>query len=317
MKLLWLSAVCGAALLPALAASTANGADRTFRDSEGRAIQFRTHVGDAPLGRYAQVLRNAIHGDEIERLTVEVVRPGDVERVCKTRGAVACHIHGGGRGPRIIIAPGPRAERLLLHEYGHHLDIHLGNGARPEPNGTPRWWRARGITAGVRSERLNRGYSAGWHHAVPELFAEDYARLNGGSGWLIRGVEPPTRSVLRALRRDLRAALRARRGAPRTGLRALGQRGLLTRGDRNVIMFRTGPTPELIWGSVRLTRGGKSGVQVRLICDGRRLRDAIIRPGRPADLARRLPADARCRIVFENDRVPAAYALTTRRARLY
>ena len=317
MKFLWFPAVAGGALIPALVASTAGGADRIFRDDQGRAIHFTSRVGDAPLARYARVLREAIHGDEIERLRIEVVRPADVPRMCATRGAVACHIHGGRKGPRIVIAPGPRAERLLLHEYGHHLDIHLANGARPEPNGTPRWWRARGIGARVRAGRLSRGYGAGWHEAVPELFAEDYARLNGGGGWLIRGVAPPSRAVLRALRADLRSALRARGPAPLLGRSLLGQRGRLVAADRNVVMFRTGPRPEMARARIRLTRGGDARAWVRLICDGRRLRDAMVGPGPPTTLVRRLPARARCRIVLESGGAPAGYTLVLRRTRLY
>lgn len=314
MQLLWLSgAAAGALALAALPTAPANGTDRVFHDAAGRSIHFTTRVGDAPLARYARVLSQAIHGDEIERLTIEVVAPADVPRLCATPKAVACHIHGGDARPRIVIAPGPRTERLLLHEYGHHLDIHLANGVRSEPNGTPRWWAARRIGAGIRAGHLTRDYEAGWHGAVPELFAEDYARLNGGSGWMVRSVPASSRPVLRALRRDLAAALRSRAPAPRRGGRILSRRGLLTRADRQFVLFRTGTSPELATGTFAIRRGGGSGVRFRLVCDGRRLRDAARDTAGPIRLARRLPANAECRAVIEGG--PAVYSLVMRRTR--
>lgn len=317
MKLLWLFAAVGIVFLAALTTPSADGATRVFRDGDGRAIRFNDQTGNAPLARYANVLRRAIHGDEIERLTVWVVPRREVPRVCQTPNAVACHIRSGSKGPRIVISPGPRAERLLLHEYGHHIDIHIGNGARTEPNGTTRWWGARGITRKVRNRSLRNGYGGGWHSAVPELFAEDYAKLNGASGWMIRGLRPPSRSVLRALRADLKSALADRAPAPRVGRRTISQRGSLPFADRNLVLFRTGAYKERIAARITLTRGRAALMDATLVCNGRRLGRARIAVGRPAEFARSLPAGASCRVSIKNIGDGGAYALTISRLRLY
>ena len=125
---------------------------------------------------------------------------------CGDAQAVACY-RWSSRGDAAMFVPAVPATEVraaLTHEYGHHIDAtrpHV-TGARGL-DGTPSWWRARGM-----ADRLARGevawdYSRGWDHAVAEIYAEDYAVTNGAGTSGIRWLGDPPSAVQDAIRADL------------------------------------------------------------------------------------------------------------------
>ena len=194
-----------AVLLAALGlAPTAAAQIVTAEDRQGRTITFDVLTENVDVEWYAELLRNAAHGDEIERLTVRIVAPADLQAVC---GGPANACYGGPRTSARITVPAGRSHSLahsLLHEYGHHIDAHRGVGAAlREPNGSASWWAARGIAKLVAEEHVSHTYSLGWERAIGEIFAEDYAQLHIEHQYQIQWLAPPTRAVRAALRRDL------------------------------------------------------------------------------------------------------------------
>ena len=112
--------------------------------------------------------------------------------------------HGDGDGIITVPPTLTRQERAsLLHEYGHHIDATYGNGARADPNGTPRWWRARGMGRLVRRGLAVPSYAHGWSHSIGEIFAEDYMAMNGGGRSGIGWLRQPSAAVRAALRADI------------------------------------------------------------------------------------------------------------------
>ena len=117
------------------------------------------------------------------------------------RGAAGCY----SRNPMVVPAEqSDETAHTVVHEYGHHLDRSTPvNGAR-EPNGTPHWWRARGMAELVRLGSVTRDYSLDWSRSIAEIFAEDYARLAlGQTEYRIPWLGEPDETVLAALKADL------------------------------------------------------------------------------------------------------------------
>ena len=182
----------GPAVLPALARTT------VVPDDAGRPITFDVRATGADVAGYARVLRAAVHGDEIDDVTVRVVPRGSIRSRCRDSRAVGCY----SRGPRgsvitIPARPARDVQATLLHEYGHHIDSMVR---------TPRWWSARRMAWRLRSGQVATDYSKGWSRSVGEVFAEDYVALHIRSASAIRWLPRPSSSVLRALRRDISEA---------------------------------------------------------------------------------------------------------------
>jgi hypothetical protein len=176
----------------------------TARDREGRTITFDVRAERVDVAWYAELLRNAAHGDEIERVTVRIVPASELVGIC---GGPANACYGGPSSAARITVPAGKSHSLahtLLHEYGHHVDAHRGVGAAPqEPNGSASWWAARGISRLLAENQVAHTYSLGWERAIGELFAEDYAQLHIEHAFQIQWLAPPNRAVRAALRRDL------------------------------------------------------------------------------------------------------------------
>jgi hypothetical protein len=106
-----------------------------------------------------------------------------------------------------MVVPAEQSEdnaHTVVHEYGHHLDRSTPVTDVREPNGTPVWWRARGMDRLVRVNSVATNYALGWDRSIAEIFAEDYAQLaladgNFGIGWLPK----PDATVLAAIKFDL------------------------------------------------------------------------------------------------------------------
>jgi len=173
------------------------------RDHQGRTILFDVQVPDVDVEWYAELLRNAAHGDEIVRVTVRIVAPDDLRLLCGA-GAGGCYT-GSTRSGRIVVPAGRSATvaHTLVHEYGHHLDASYGVAGAREPNGTPRWWVARDMARRLEAGEVSHTYSLGWERAIGEVFAEDYVSLHLQTPHRIRWLGPPDETVRAALRDDL------------------------------------------------------------------------------------------------------------------
>jgi hypothetical protein len=204
-----------AAVLALAPVSTALGKVTVARDAKGRAITIDVRASEASAASYARILRRAVHGREIAEVTVVVVPVGRITVLCGDRTAVSCYETGRTRARIVVPAgAGPQVTRLLLHEYGHHIDASRENGDRPEPNGTPRWWAARRMGSRLRAGQVAFDYSRGWARSVGEVFAEDYVQLAMAGEYGIPWLPPPSATILAALRKDLQAPAAAPVGEP-------------------------------------------------------------------------------------------------------
>lgn len=174
---------------------TAGAQAVTVRDDAGRSIVFDVRATGADVAGYASILRRAVHGPEIQGLTVRVVSPSRVAATCRDARATGCYSRG--RGGAVITIPARSASRVqatLLHEYGHHVDATVR---------TPRWWSARRMAWRLRTGQVVMDYSKGWSRSAGEVFAEDYVALHVRGMSAIRWLPVPSAAVLRALRRDI------------------------------------------------------------------------------------------------------------------
>jgi hypothetical protein len=184
-------------------AGTAAAREVVYRDSEGRAIRFDVQT-DADVAWYAGLLRRAAHSDEIERVTVRSVEWRDLRRWC-SRIAAGCYSRRSGNRGVMVVPAGQSADlaHTVVHEYGHHVDASRRHGGLDEPNGTPLWWKARGMAQLVESRSVRDRYQVGWDRSISEVFAEDYAYTNLHRAYRIDWLEPPSRVVQQAIRADL------------------------------------------------------------------------------------------------------------------
>jgi hypothetical protein len=166
-----------AQLLVALVALAAPGqalaAEVVLQDHQGRSIRFDVRAEGVDPEWYAALLREAPHGDELSTVRIDVVGPDELASICG-RDAGGCYSRN------VMVVPAGQDARVahtLLHEYGHHVDHSRPVTAQREPNGTPEWWRARGMAELERLGSVFRSYIFGWDRSIAEIFAEDYARL--------------------------------------------------------------------------------------------------------------------------------------------
>ncbi|MCP9484780.1 MAG: hypothetical protein MSC30_02875 [Gaiellaceae bacterium MAG52_C11] len=192
-------------VLAALIGSPVAAAElRTSTDREGRTITFDVQAEQVDVEWYAELLRNAAHGPEIERVTIRIVTPEALRATC---GGQALGCYGGRKEAARIVLPignSPSLSHTVYHEYGHHLDAWRGVAAiGQEPNGSASWAAARGIPELLAAAKVAHDYSLGWEHAIGEIFAEDYAQLHQETPFKISWLPPPTEAIRTALRADL------------------------------------------------------------------------------------------------------------------
>jgi hypothetical protein len=177
----------------------AMAAEVLLRDNEGRTIRFDVRVEGVDAEWYAALLRAAPHGDEISSVRIDIVSWDDLRSTCG-RQASGCYSRN------TIVVPAEQSDEnahTVVHEYGHHLDRSTPVAGVAEPNGTPQWWRARGMAELVRLRTVATSYVLGWDRSIAEIFAEDYAQLAlPGSDFSISWLEPPDETVLAGLRAD-------------------------------------------------------------------------------------------------------------------
>ena len=181
----------------------ASAREVVLRDDEGRTIRFDVQA-DANVQWYANLLRNAAHGDEIERVTVRIVSWREIATRCASYAAGCYTRQRGNRGTMTVPAgQGSDIAHTVVHEYGHHVDASRRHGGLDEPNGTPLWWKARGMAFLVNAQSVRDRYQVGWNRSIAEVFAEDYAFTNLQGRFKISWLERPSRTVQRAILADL------------------------------------------------------------------------------------------------------------------
>lgn len=181
----------------------ASGAIVTTQDEKGRTITIDADSRATSIGDYARLLRNSVHGDEIETVTLRVVPETAVTRLCRSPHAEACY--RGGQNATITVREGDAAEdaQTILHEYGHHVDATISHRRGRELNGTPRWWGTRAMGLRLSRGQVSSGYSRGWKRAIGEIFAEDYAQMHLRGPYAISWLPRPDETVFRAIRLDV------------------------------------------------------------------------------------------------------------------
>jgi hypothetical protein len=189
------------ALLASLVfAGEAGATDVVLTDNEGRSIRFDVRVAGVDAEWYAALLRAAPHGNEISTIRIDVVSWDELRSTCGREA-------GGCYARNVMVIPAEQSDEnahTVVHEYGHHLDRSTPVTDVREPNGTPVWWRARGMERLVRVGSVATSYVLGWERSIAEIFAEDYAQLAlAGSPYNITWLPPPDATVLAALRFDL------------------------------------------------------------------------------------------------------------------
>lgn len=287
------------------------------QDGQGRTITFDVQTTDVDTSWYASILSSAYHGDEISRVTIRIVAPSEIAGLCGG-GAAACYSQR--RTGAVIVVPAGQSDSLaaiVLHEYGHHIDASTAVPGVREPNGTPRWWAARGLPSLVESGEVARDYSLGWDRAIGELFAEDYVQAHMTARFKIRWLAPPGEEILSAVRQDLGAEpaqpIPPEAAEPvRTPL-VIARSGALGVGRRQGLPFTLLGPGRRVTFTVTALRGR---VRMEIVCGGTLVARQALGPGRPrATLDRRGLGPASCRAVVRNvGGATARYSLRLRLA---
>ncbi|MCC6832759.1 MAG: hypothetical protein IT200_15570 [Thermoleophilia bacterium] len=284
--------VSAAFLAGPVAAATAETV--TADDGRGNTMRFSLEAPGASAAEPARILRDSVHGAEVATVLVHLVPAAQVGVLCGSATARACY-RGRYDGTGEITVPAvaaPELDRVLLHEYGHHVDNNARNTGT-EPDGTPGWWRERGVATLLADGRVARDYALGWDRSVGELFAEDYVQLNVRAAFAFDWIAPPSQAVLDAMRQDITGS--AQGPAPRqvggagpdtppatagTASRVrVGRTGVLRPRGAAALRFRLlGPGRRVAVSAVVGGRG--RGLRVALSCAGHAVASARTRTGR-------------------------------------
>lgn len=260
----------------------AMAAEVILQDDQGRTIRFDVRVEGVDAEWYAALLRAAPHGNEISSVRIDIVSWDAMHATCG-RAASGCY----SRNTMVVPAEQSDANaHTVVHEYGHHLDRSTPVTGVGEPNGTPEWWRARGIAELVRLRTVATSYILGWDRSIAEIFAEDYAQLAlPGSEFGIPWLEQPDETVLAALRADLGLG-----PAPETVHPPVIKPVKLSRSGNLAPRRRTAIPFTLLGPSRRVTatatftgaaeKRGRAMLEVR--CDGERVALKTLRQGKMA-----------------------------------
>ncbi len=306
-----------AALLAALGLAPAAAAEVvTAKDHQGRTMTFDVQTERVDVEWYAELLRNAAHGDEIERVTVRIVAAADLQRVC---GGPAHGCYGGPRFAARLTVPAGRSHSLaqtLLHEYGHHVDAYRGVGeAAQEPNGSASWWAARGIAKLLAQGQVSHTYSLGWERAIGEIFAEDYAQLHIEHPYRLEWLAPPAPAVRAALRRDLENVPATPIPAPAKPPVVISRSGTLRPGQVHSVPFELLGTGRRVTFTAGVTRNTSARMVLRCT-DGRTASRVLGGEARTATIDLRNLGPARCTVsVRGTGKVPGGYNTSVRLAR--
>jgi hypothetical protein len=258
-----------AVALAAVLAGPAAAREVVLRDDEGRAIHFDVRA-DVDVSWYAGLLRRAAHANEIERVTIRIVDWHELGERCGPAAAGCYSRRDGNRG--VMVVPAGRSDRLahtVVHEYGHHVDASRRHSGLEEPNGTPLWWKARGMAKLVDLRSVRDRYEIGWSRSISEVFAEDYAFTNLRRGYRIGWLQPPSPTVQQAIRADLGLAPPPHIVDTRPAFRpvVITRRGTLAAGGRVAVDFGLLGPGRRIRLDGTFTSGAAPGT-IAVTCDG-------------------------------------------------
>ena len=286
-----------------LAAAPAAGAVSTFPDGQGNTITIDVRATGGQPAKYASILADTIHGDEINDVTVRVVSRAAIARECHPL-ALACYGAEPRQRPLIFVPaiPAARLRSTLVHEYGHHVDQAYSHRITTAGrlDGTPRWWNSRRIGARLGKRQVAWNYRRGWERSLAEIFAEDYAVTNLGRRaefdllWLGR----PSAKVRAALRMDLEDPIGLTR-------RHVGV-AWLRPGAERIVPFRVNRTRRAaISTAVRNPRGPRR-IVTTLRCEGRDIGSSVATRRRQAAIRGAvIRRGSRCEAVYAADGAPA------------
>ena len=295
----WLLAVLAAAVLAGPAAAR----EVVLRDDQGREMHFDVRA-DVDVPWYAGLLRRAPHADEIERVTIRIVSWDELGERCGRRAAGCYSRRKGNRG--VMVVPAGRSfgiAHTVIHEYGHHVDWSRRHSNLAEPNGTPLWWKARGMDELVAIRSVRDRYQVGWNRSIAEVFAEDYAYTHFGRGFRISWLEPPSRVVQQAIRADLGLADRPRIVDAQPAIRpvVIVRQGTLAPNDRVAVDFGLlGPNRHVrLEGAFRNAAAAQGRIEVA--CEGAAARRRLLSAAQPAaTLVMTRVGPAQCRASIAN-----------------
>jgi hypothetical protein len=167
---------------------------------------------DADPQQIADLIGGLHHGPEVERLTVQLDGPFQIQLDCGARVS-ACYFPSQARivlsGDEVPAADGAGRALVLAHEYGHHL---ARSRVSPPPllspllRGTPRWAREANVCRLQRAGHVSPGVGGSNYYEDPgEAFAEAYGRLHfpsPGVEWKWIEALRPDEAAFRAIRED-------------------------------------------------------------------------------------------------------------------
>lgn len=289
------------ALLAALAGAPAAMAEVvTSQDLAGRTITFDVRAENVDVEWYAEQLRSAAHGEEIQRVRFVIVTDAELRDVCGA-GAGGCYRSSGE--PTIVVPAGSSAEvrHTLIHEYGHHIDRNRGVAANTrEPNGSASWWEARGIAQLLAEGKVSRTYLLGWERAIGEIFAEDYAQLHLETPFRIQWLDPPTSAVRAALAKDLENVPAVPLPAAPKAPVVVSRTGRLATATKADIPFELlGPDRRVTFTAAIKGIGARAKMELRC-SDGRTAARVLSGARRSATIDLRELGPARCTVSVRN-----------------
>ena len=286
----------------------------TSTDRVGRTITFDVQAEGVDVEWYAELLRNAAHGPEVERVTFRIVTPAALRVVCGVQ-ALGCY---GGRkeSARIVLPTGdsPTLVHTVYHEYGHHLDAWRGVAAiEQEPNGSATWAAARGIPELLAAGSVAHDYSLGWDRSIGEIFAEDYAQLHQESPFKISWLAPPSEEIRAALRNDLENVPAAPTPVANKPPVVIAKSGTLRTGTPVVVPFELlGPGRRVTFSATLARPAQRARMELRCT-DGRVATRLLGGARRTATIDVRNLGPARCTVTLRGTgKLTVRYSATVR-----
>ncbi len=231
----------------------------TYRTPDGIPVQLFVSDSYAPRDAANQSLVNFLgwlaHGNELGRVRIYVITPGEVEQTCGGPRVVACYSPADER----LFVPGDESAGLPLvqvmaHEYGHHV-------ARNRSNtpwlggfwGPKRWASYMRVCPAVRNQDMFPGdQGIGYKRNPGEGWAEAYRRYNELRAR--QSADPLTNAAWPAIGWNIVNALFIPNG---TALKKI---------EQDVLHPWSGPTRSEVAG--RIGRTGRKAVTVRTPLDG-------------------------------------------------
>jgi hypothetical protein len=283
-------------------ARAAGARTERFTDAQGRAFTISTDIPDVDLKPFANVLAAVAHGDEITKVRVEAVKLEQMGTVCGNPQAVACYAPDDPQrsfaGQLWFGVDDPDVVHTIVHEYGHHVDNqllnlgHLGGACTFGNDGSRNWFFERQLEDTFLESGVSCRRDADWEHLLGEVFAEDFTKLNGIGGWVLRSVPPPTQQQLGAMAFDMQERYRPSRRRWSPAVRPGGARTRrFTLRNWTILDFRTSSRFAL--------RVVRRGATPRVAGRGRRVFQ-LVPPGKyEVRVAGRRGAGGRARVVLD------------------